>query len=109
MAKSQKAEQLVLFAVNPEIKNLGTTSVDLKGNGMITGQFAAVTEATDLAQLTPERWAQAAACWMVRLCDNDPDRIRDYVQKAKAMYEQDLNAITEFNDAQAKYQERMTN
>lgn len=110
MAKSTKQpEQLGFFVSNPEIKDISIISFDLKSGGQILGQLAAVTEASDLSQLTPERWARAAACWMVRLCGNDPDQIRDHVAHARAAYQEDLHAIDELHQAQEKYSERMTN
>lgn len=103
MARSQKQpEQLGFFVTNPEIKDISITSFDLKSGGQIQGQLAAVTEASDLSQLTPERWARAAACWMVRLCGNDPDQIRDHIAHAKAMYEQELRAMEELAEARER-------
>lgn len=96
------AEQLGFSVTNPEIKDISITSFDLKSGGQILGQLAAVTEATDLSQLTPERWARAAACWMVRLCDNDADQIRDHLIHARAAYQTEKHAIDELSEAKER-------
>ena len=69
-ADYKQPEQLNLFEINPEIKNLGIQNIQLSG-GKLTGSFVAATEANDIALLTPERWADALAEYLIKCCKGE--------------------------------------
>jgi hypothetical protein len=79
------------FEPSPAIRNFGLTSVKL-GTGVVTGDFAAATEATDLAMLTPERWAEAHAAQLVKLCGGDWLRAHHLLLVAHGEFEAEREA-----------------
>lgn len=83
--KTAQQETLIGFELNPEIKNLGIKSVQL-GAGVVKADVVATTQANDITMLTPERWAEAYAGALVKLCGGNLFLIQKTVDKA---YEED--------------------
>lgn len=84
MARKQNGDgQAILpgFEPNPAITNFGIVSVAL-GTGSVKGDFVAATQANDLSMLTPERWAEAFAGILVKLCDGDLRKINNLADLA---------------------------
>lgn len=100
--KTSEKEQGILpgFEPNPAIKNFGLISETL-GTGVVKGTFLAATEANDLSMLTSERWAEAAAGYMVKLMGGDLWRIRQKVDAACEEFWAEQRARE--NDAQIGY------
>jgi len=93
-------ETLPGFELNPAIKNFGLTQETL-GTGVVKGNFVAATEANDLSMLTPERWAEAAAGYMVKLLGGNILRIQQKVDAAYETFWAEQRARE--NDAQIGY------
>jgi hypothetical protein len=85
------SEQLDLFPIDPEIRNLGVTEFKLSGSAL-TGKLLAVTDTSDIALLTPERWGEAAAVWLVKLFGGDWFKIHAAVNRAHSEYCDELAA-----------------
>lgn len=79
-ALTEQYTQTSLFQVKPEIKGLGLTKFKLDG-AEITAELRAVTEANDAALLTPERWAEASARWLLKLVGGNIYQARQTVDR----------------------------
>jgi hypothetical protein len=81
-----QGDQAVLpgFELNPEIKSFGIGQIKGIGGGTVEGTFVATTEANDTAMLTTDRWADAAAGWLVKLCGGNLHLV---LEKADIAYE----------------------
>lgn len=73
------------FDPNPAITNFGIVSVSL-GTGVVKGDFIAATQANDIALLNSERWAEAFAGALVKLCDGDLRKINNLADMAYEVF-----------------------